>query len=57
MNTEGVEPIIHGIPLETRMREDEAKPLSESETKEIVSKSAENVYEQFRVPQVLGGGS
>lgn len=57
VSTDGVEPLVHGIPLPTRMREDEAVALPEEETRLIVSASAESVYQQYRVPQVLGGGA
>ncbi len=55
VNTDGVEPIVHGIPQETRMREDEPRALEDKHTKEIVSCSSDAIYEQYRVPQVIGG--
>lgn len=55
VNVEGVEPSIHGIPLDTQFREDEAKPLSGVETQKIVACSEQSMYGQFRVPQVIGG--
>ena len=55
VNVQGVEPSIHGIPLESQMREDEPKALSEAETQKIVSCSEQSMYGQFRVPQVIGG--
>jgi aspartyl-tRNA(Asn)/glutamyl-tRNA(Gln) amidotransferase subunit C len=51
----GVEPTIHGIPLAARFREDEAISLPEEETKRIVGCSEQAMYDQFRVPQVIGG--
>ena len=55
VNVEGVEPAIHGIPLAARFREDEAIKLPEEETKLIVSCSEQAMYDQYRVPQVIGG--
>lgn len=55
VNVEGVEPAIHGIPLEPRFREDEAVKLSEEETKRIVACSESALYDQYKVPQVIGG--
>jgi aspartyl-tRNA(Asn)/glutamyl-tRNA(Gln) amidotransferase subunit C len=55
VNVEGVEPAIHGIPLDARFREDEAIPLSEEETKRIVACSEQSLYDQYKVPQVIGG--
>ena len=57
VNTEGVEPLVHGFPLEEHFREDKAISLSEEETKLIVSCSEAPLYDQFRVPQVIGGES
>jgi aspartyl-tRNA(Asn)/glutamyl-tRNA(Gln) amidotransferase subunit C len=51
----GVEPAIHGIPLAPRFRADEPVPLAEEETKRIVACSEGAMYEQYRVPQVIGG--
>ncbi len=55
VDVSSVEPAIHGIPLEAHFREDQALPLSESETKRIVACSEQSLYEQFKVPQVIGG--
>jgi len=55
VNVQGVEPSIHGIPLESQLREDEPKPLTEAETQKIVACSEQSMYGQFRVPQVIGG--
>jgi aspartyl-tRNA(Asn)/glutamyl-tRNA(Gln) amidotransferase subunit C len=55
VNVNGVEPAIHGIPLEPRFREDEPIRLSEEETKRIVACSEQSLYEQYKVPQVIGG--
>jgi aspartyl-tRNA(Asn)/glutamyl-tRNA(Gln) amidotransferase subunit C len=55
VNTDGVEPVVHGIPLDPHFREDESIMLSEEETKRILQCSEQSIYEQYRVPQVLGG--
>jgi aspartyl-tRNA(Asn)/glutamyl-tRNA(Gln) amidotransferase subunit C len=55
VNVEGVEPVIHGFPLDAHFREDEAISLPEEQTKKIVACSDQPLYDQFRVPQVLGG--
>ncbi len=55
VNTDGVEPLVHGIPLDPHFREDESIMLSEEETKRILQCSEQSIYEQFKVPQVLGG--
>lgn len=55
VNTDGVEPLVHGFPLEPHFREDEAIKLDEETTKRIVACSDQPLYEQFRVPQVIGG--
>lgn len=51
----GVEPTIHGIPLEPRFREDNPITLPEEETKLIVACSESALYDQYKVPQVIGG--
>lgn len=55
VNVEGVEPAIHGIPLDARFREDEPIVLPEEDTKLIVGCSEQAMYDQYRVPQVIGG--
>jgi aspartyl-tRNA(Asn)/glutamyl-tRNA(Gln) amidotransferase subunit C len=55
VNVEGVEPVVHGIPLDPHFRADEAVALSEEETNRIVACSEQSMYGQYRVPQVLGG--
>ncbi len=55
VNTEGVEPLIHGIPLDAHFREDIAVALPEEETKLILSCAEQTLYDQYRVPQVIGG--
>ncbi|MCO5141460.1 MAG: Asp-tRNA(Asn)/Glu-tRNA(Gln) amidotransferase subunit GatC [Oligoflexia bacterium] len=54
VDTSSVEAIVHGTELPTVMRQDEALALTEEETKLIVSCSEQNLYDQYRVPQVLG---
>ena len=51
----GVEPIVHGIPLAPHFRDDIPIALSEEETKKILACSEQPLYDQFRVPQVIGG--
>ena len=51
----GVEPTIHGIPLAARFRDDVPVSLPEDETKLIVACSEQAMYDQYRVPQVIGG--
>ena len=51
----GVEPTIHGIPLEPRFRDDTPVSLAEEETKQIVACSEQALYDQYKVPQVIGG--
>lgn len=55
VNTSGVEPVVHGIPLMPHFREDEAIALSEAETHRIVACAEQSMYDQYRVPQVIGG--
>lgn len=55
VNTSGVEPVVHGIPLEPRSREDIPYPLSEEDTKLILSCAEQSLYDQYKVPQVIGG--
>ena len=55
VNVEGVEPVIHGIPLDAHMRDDQPIQLSEEKTKQIVACAEQSLYDQFRVPQVIGG--
>lgn len=54
VNTDGVEPVIHGIPLPTHYREDKAEPLGEEGIKKILSCSEQVLYDQYKVPQVIG---
>jgi aspartyl-tRNA(Asn)/glutamyl-tRNA(Gln) amidotransferase subunit C len=55
VNVHGIEPVTSGIPLEPRFRDDVAVPLSEEETKRIVACSEQALYDQYKVPQVIGG--
>lgn len=55
LNTDGVEPSIHGIVLESHWREDKAIALPEEETKRILGCAEQSLYDQYKVPQVLGG--
>lgn len=55
VDTEHVEPMIHGVQIDPHFREDTAIALTETETKKIVACSEQALYDQFKVPQVLGG--
>lgn len=55
VNTVHVEPMIHGVVMDAHFREDTAIPLSEAETKKIVACSEQSLYDQYKVPQVIGG--
>lgn len=55
VDVSGVEPSIHGFPLDAHFREDEPVKLSEADTKLIVACSEQALYDQYRVPQVIGG--
>lgn len=55
VNTDGVEPLIHGVQLDPRFREDKAIALSEEETRTILSCAEQSLYDQYKVPQVIGG--
>lgn len=57
VDTAGVEPLIHGYPLEEHFREDEPIALSEAEVHRIVNCADSPLYDQYRVPQVIGGES
>ena len=54
VNTSGVEPMVHGIPLPTLYREDKAEPLGEEGIQKILSCSDQVLYDQYKVPQVIG---
>lgn len=54
VDTSAVVPIVHGTELPTVVRADEPVALSEEETKLIVSCSEQSLYDQYRVPQVIG---
>jgi aspartyl-tRNA(Asn)/glutamyl-tRNA(Gln) amidotransferase subunit C len=55
VDVEGVEPTVHGIPLDPRFRDDVPVALPEEETKLIVACSESALYDQYKVPQVIGG--
>lgn len=54
INTDGIEPLVHGLDLPDHFREDKANALSEEDIKAILSCSDQVLYEQFKVPQVIG---
>ncbi len=55
VNTANIEPMVHGVILDAHFREDVAIPLTEAETKKIVACSEQSLYDQYKVPQVIGG--
>ena len=55
VNTDGVEPLVHGFALDAHFREDVALLLPEETTRKIVACAEQNLYDQYKVPQVLGG--
>lgn len=55
VDTQGIEPLLHGMALDPHFREDLAIPLSEEETRKIVACAEQSLYDQYKVPQVLGG--
>lgn len=55
VDVEGVEPVIHGIPLEPHFREDIPIEIPEAEAKRILACAEQSLYDQYRVPQVIGG--
>lgn len=55
VKVDGVEPLVHAVQTGTHFREDEAIQLPEEEVKQILSCSEQSLYDQFRVPQVIGG--
>src|SRR5690606_16470003 len=55
VDVSGVEPIIHGVELDQHFREDESIALTEEDAKRIVACSEQALYDQYRVPQVIGG--
>jgi aspartyl-tRNA(Asn)/glutamyl-tRNA(Gln) amidotransferase subunit C len=54
INTDGVEPLIHGLELTDHFREDVAIAMPEEQIKKMLSCSDQVLYEQYKVPQVLG---
>ena len=55
VDTTNIEPTIHGIQLDQHMREDIPVQLSEVETARYLQCAEQSLYEQFKVPQVIGG--
>lgn len=54
VNTDGVEPIVTPTPMECYLRADEVRPSTGAA---IVAASAENLYDNYKVPQVIAGKS
>jgi aspartyl-tRNA(Asn)/glutamyl-tRNA(Gln) amidotransferase subunit C len=55
VDTKNVEPLVHGIPLPTHYREDVAVSLSPEDTQAILQCAEQSLYDQYKVPQVIGG--
>ena len=55
VDTKNVEPMIHGLTLDQHFRADEAIALPEATTKKIVACAEQSLYDQYKVPQVIGG--
>ena len=55
VKVDGVEPLVHAVQTGTHFREDEAIALPEEAVKRILACAEQSLYEQFRVPQVIGG--
>lgn len=56
VSVEGVEPLTHPLDIPVRLREDQARPLTESERAEILNCAPEVLDNGFRVPPIVGGG-
>lgn len=54
LDTTNVEPMSHALDLETPMRDDVARPSPGAP--KMLATAPEELYESFKVPQVLGGG-
>jgi aspartyl-tRNA(Asn)/glutamyl-tRNA(Gln) amidotransferase subunit C len=54
INTDGVEPMTHALDLLTPTREDVARPSPGAER--MTGLAPDALHEQFKVPQVMGGG-
>lgn len=54
VNTENIEPLVHGLELPDHFREDKVTALSEEDIKSMLACSDQILYEQYKVPQVIG---
>lgn len=54
VDTKNVEPLIHAVDLAPALREDEARPSPGAEI--MTGLAPEHLYENFKIPQVIGGG-
>lgn len=52
---DGVEPLVHAVQAGTHFREDVAIALPEEDVKRILACAEQSLYDQYRVPQVIGG--
>lgn len=55
LDTSNVEPLSHALDLTAVLRADEARPSIGAEA--ITASAPESLYENYKVPQVMGGGS
>jgi aspartyl-tRNA(Asn)/glutamyl-tRNA(Gln) amidotransferase subunit C len=55
VNVDGVEPLVHAVQTGTHFREDIAIQLPEEEVKTILNCAEQSLYDQYKVPQVIGG--
>jgi aspartyl-tRNA(Asn)/glutamyl-tRNA(Gln) amidotransferase subunit C len=55
LNTDGVEPLTHALDLTTAFRDDQTQESPGAE--EMTRLAPESLYENFKVPQVMGGGN
>ena len=55
VDTRNVEPLTHPLELETALRDDEPRPSPGAEI--MTALAPEHLYENFKIPQVIGGGN
>ena len=53
VNVDGVEPMMHGVPLVNVMREDEIRPSMERE--EALANAPKRVGDEFLLPKIVEG--
>jgi aspartyl-tRNA(Asn)/glutamyl-tRNA(Gln) amidotransferase subunit C len=55
LETSSVEPMTHPLELTTALRPDETRPSLGAEA--LLASAPEHLYDSFKVPQVMSGGS